>query len=116
MWLDRHKSELWMLETAEELFRKGWEKGWDAKYGDIYFALSPEMKVIDKDKNYWVMAEEIAESSLLAAKTGNHEYWDYYNQLVTYLLFTKLVYIMVFSEHVKYSCKMILQICYVKSA
>ncbi|MGN7481482.1 AGE family epimerase/isomerase [Priestia megaterium] len=84
MWLDRHKSESWMLETAEELFRKGWEKGWDSKYGGIYFALSPEMEVIDKDKNYWVMAEAIAASSLLATKTGKHEYWDYCNQLVTY--------------------------------
>lgn len=84
MWLDRHKSEPWMLETAEELFRKGWDLGWDTEHGGIYFALSPEKDVIDADKNYWVMAEAIAAASLLAAKTGNGSYWEYYDRLFEY--------------------------------
>ncbi|CAM5360251.1 Sulfoquinovose isomerase [Streptomyces afghaniensis] len=84
MWLDRHQSEPWMQETAEKLFAKGWEQGWDVKYGGIYFALSPSLEVIDTDKNYWVMSEAIAAAALLAAKTKNQKYWDYYNQLFTY--------------------------------
>ncbi|WP_342389184.1 AGE family epimerase/isomerase [Salinicoccus bachuensis] len=84
MWLDRHQSEPWMLERSEALFHKGWDLGLDQEYGGIFFALSPERKVIDDDKNYWVMAEAISAASLLAAKTDNAFYWDAYDQLFQY--------------------------------
>lgn len=84
MWLDRHRSEPWMLETAELLFRKGWELGHDKKHGGLYYALSPEGNVIDTDKNYWVIAEAIAASALLGAKTKNEFYWSKYDELFTY--------------------------------
>ncbi|MCG1008816.1 AGE family epimerase/isomerase [Salinicoccus sp. ID82-1] len=84
MWLDRHRSEPWMLETSEDLFHKGWELGYDPKHGGILFALSPEREVIDDDKNYWVMAEAISAASLLAAKTDRTFYWDVYDQLCQY--------------------------------
>ena len=47
---DRHRSENWMTERAKYLFDKGWNRGWDAKYGGLYFALSPQEEVIDPDK------------------------------------------------------------------
>ncbi|WP_245831026.1 AGE family epimerase/isomerase [Sediminibacillus massiliensis] len=84
MWLDRHRSEDWMLETAEDLFSKGWSRGHDLEYGGIYFALSPEEDLIDRDKNYWVMAEAIAAAALLADKTGKGEYWGIYDELFAY--------------------------------
>ncbi|MBY0065080.1 MULTISPECIES: AGE family epimerase/isomerase [Priestia] len=84
LWLDRHRSENWMTERAKYLFDKGWNRGWDAKYGGIYFALSPQEEVIDPDKNYWVMAEAISAASLLGVKTGDSGYWRAYDVLFSY--------------------------------
>lgn len=84
MWLDRHRSEEWMLEKAEELFRKGWEKGWDPEYGGIHFALSPDEELIDDDRNYWVLAEAIAAAALLLKKTEEEHYGEKYDQLFAY--------------------------------
>ncbi|MGG3964303.1 AGE family epimerase/isomerase [Heyndrickxia faecalis] len=84
MWLDRHLSEPWIVETAEELYGKAWEKGADETFGGIFFALSPQGEVIDTDKNYWVISEAIAASALLAAKTGKSIYSERYNQLFSY--------------------------------
>lgn len=84
LWLDRHRSENWMTERAKYLFDKGWNRGWDAKYGGLYFALSPQEEVIDPDKNYWVMAEAISAASLLGVKTGDSGYWKAYDALFSY--------------------------------
>lgn len=84
MWLDRHKSEPWMTERAEELFKKGRDLGCDTEYGGIYFALSPDLDVIDTDKNYWVMSEAIAAAALLAERTGSTSYLEFYDQLFLY--------------------------------
>ncbi len=73
-----------MLEAAEEHFHKGWEYGHDDQYGGFYFALSPDKEVIDTDKNYWVIAEAIAASALLGAKTGKKAYWSHYEELFAY--------------------------------
>ncbi|MFS0902456.1 AGE family epimerase/isomerase [Priestia aryabhattai] len=84
LWLDRHRSENWMTERAKYLFDKGWNRGWDAEYGGLYFALSPQEEVIDRDKNYWVMAEAISAASLLGVKTGDSGYWKAYDALFSY--------------------------------
>lgn len=84
MWLDRHRSEPWMLEKAEDLYERAWELAWDKEYGGLFFAVSPELAVIDRDKNYWVMSEAIAASALLAAKTENQAYWEKYQLLFSY--------------------------------
>lgn len=84
LWLDRHRSEPWMLETAEDLYRNGWGYGHDAEHGGIYYALSPDREVIDTDKNYWVISEAISAAALLGAKTGHDPYWDHYRELCTY--------------------------------
>ncbi|MEE3895535.1 AGE family epimerase/isomerase [Priestia megaterium] len=84
LWLDRHRSENWMTERAKDLFDKGWNRGWDAKYGGLYFALSPQEEVIDRDKNYWVMAEAISAASLLGVKTADSGYWKAYDALFSY--------------------------------
>ncbi|MDN6640352.1 MAG: AGE family epimerase/isomerase [Tetragenococcus sp.] len=84
IWLDKYRSEPWMLENAEHLYQQAWKLGWDDFYGGVFFALSPDKKLIDLDKNYWVMAEGIAASSLLAAKTNSSKYWDGYKTLFNY--------------------------------
>ncbi|WP_370296201.1 AGE family epimerase/isomerase [Rossellomorea marisflavi] len=84
MWLDRHRSEPWMLEKAEDIYERAWELAWDKEYGGLFFAVSPELAVIDRDKNYWVMSEAIAASALLAAKTENQAYWEKYQLLFSY--------------------------------
>lgn len=84
IWLDKHRSEPWMLESAEQLYQQAWTLGWDDAYSGMFFALSPDKKLIDLDKNYWVMAEGIAASSLLAAKTNATKYWDGYKTLFNY--------------------------------
>jgi mannose/cellobiose epimerase-like protein (N-acyl-D-glucosamine 2-epimerase family) len=73
-----------MKEKAEELFHKAWTKGWDTKFGGLYFALSSIEDLIDSDKNYWVMAEAISAASLLAVQTKNNQYWKAYDLLFNY--------------------------------
>merc|ERR1712224_484926 len=45
----------WMFQTAEVLFRKAVEKGWDHNLGGVYHTLDKEGKVIDDNKHYWAL-------------------------------------------------------------
>jgi mannose/cellobiose epimerase-like protein (N-acyl-D-glucosamine 2-epimerase family) len=46
--------------------------------------MSPEGTIIDSDKLYWVMAEAIGASALLASKTNDIAYLRFYEQIFTY--------------------------------
>jgi mannose/cellobiose epimerase-like protein (N-acyl-D-glucosamine 2-epimerase family) len=40
--------------------------------------------VCDSDKYFWVQAESIAAAALLARRTGNACYWQWYNRIWAY--------------------------------
>ena len=74
----------WLLPTAERLFRVAVEKGWDAEHGGLCYSLAPDLTVCDFHKYFWVQAESAAAAAMLAERTGNAEYWDWYQRLWAY--------------------------------
>ena len=87
--LDRHSKHLqhngdWLVERAQALFDVTMPLAWDAQYGGLMYGLAPDGSACDDDKYFWVQAESLATAALLAQRTGNQEYWDWYNKLWQY--------------------------------
>lgn len=82
--LERHCHKSWLLEKSEYLYNAGLSKGLDNKYYGISYLLSREGKVINTDKYYWVMAEAIGASAILAATTNSDYYTNIYNSIFSY--------------------------------
>jgi mannose/cellobiose epimerase-like protein (N-acyl-D-glucosamine 2-epimerase family) len=81
--LERHKDHLegdtdWLVIRAGELFLAAMAKAWDDQYGGIYYGLAPDGAICDSDKYFWVQAESLAAAALLAARTKEEFYWDWY--------------------------------------
>lgn len=74
----------WILPTASKLFQVAVRRGWDAEYGGLCYSLAPDLTVCDADKYFWVQAESMAAASMLAARTGDRVYWDWYERLWAY--------------------------------
>ncbi len=74
----------WLLPTAERLFHAAVGKGWDAEHGGLCYSLAPDLAVCDPHKYFWVQAESAAAAAMLAKRTGNSEYWDWYQRLWAY--------------------------------
>ncbi|MFT8320923.1 MAG: AGE family epimerase/isomerase [Bacillus sp. (in: firmicutes)] len=82
--LERHISEPWILEKAEELYGLGFTKGYDSSYGGIFFSLTKEEKLLDTDKSYWTIAESIGASALFANRVESEWYKNNYEDLFSY--------------------------------
>lgn len=87
--LERHGDALgqdvsWILPTASKLFQVAVRHGWDAEYGGLCYSLAPDLTVCDADKYFWVQAESMAAASMLAARTGDAVYWNWYERLWAY--------------------------------
>lgn len=74
----------WLLPTAERLFQTAVDKGWDAVHGGLAYSLAPDLTVCDPHKYFWVQAESTAAAAMLAKRTGNDGYWDWYQRLWAY--------------------------------
>jgi len=87
--LERHQNELrgdtaWLLPRAVELFDAALAHAWDEKFGGIYYGFAPDGSVCDSDKYFWVQAESLAAAALLADRTGEENYWNWYDRIWTY--------------------------------
>jgi len=87
--LERHKARLstppdWLVQRATELFDAALERAWDAEYGGIYYGFAPDGGICDADKYFWVQAESLAAAALLAARTGDEKYWQWYEKIWAY--------------------------------
>jgi mannose/cellobiose epimerase-like protein (N-acyl-D-glucosamine 2-epimerase family) len=87
--LERHKSHLegdtdWMRVRAGELFSAALAKAWDDEYGGIYYGFAPDGTICDGNKYFWVQAESIAAAALLAVRTKEGFYWDWYERIWSY--------------------------------
>jgi len=74
----------WLLPTAEKLFKVALEQGWDGEHGGLCYSLAPDLTVCDAHKYFWVQAESAAAAAMLAQRTGNAEYWTWYDRLWQY--------------------------------
>ncbi|KXA92201.1 N-acylglucosamine 2-epimerase [candidate division MSBL1 archaeon SCGC-AAA259E19] len=82
--LDRYVSRNWFLDRAEHFFRSAVEKGWDSEYGGFYYSFDRNGKPILEDKYYWKLAEGSAAAALLAHRTGDDYYWEWYDRIWKY--------------------------------
>ncbi len=74
----------WLLPTAVRLATAALRQGWDAEYGGLYYGFAPDGSVCDDDKYFWVQAESIAACALLALRTGDAQWWQWYDRLWGY--------------------------------
>ena len=87
--LDRHRANLkrkceWLLPRAVELFDAALERAWDGEHGGIVYGFAPDASICDGDKYFWVQAESLAAAALLADRTGQDKYWDWYDRIWEY--------------------------------
>ncbi|RZZ87976.1 AGE family epimerase/isomerase [Pseudoxanthomonas winnipegensis] len=86
----------WLVPTARHLFDTAVARSWDEKRGGLYYGFAPLVtplpadggdiaqqptQVCDDDKYFWVQAESLAAAALIALRTGDASYWDWYDRL-----------------------------------
>ncbi|MET3475579.1 AGE family epimerase/isomerase [Variovorax atrisoli] len=74
----------WALPRARHFFDTAMQRGWDADNGGLVYGFGPDGKVCDGDKYFWVQAESFAAAALLALRTGEPGYWDWYDSIWAY--------------------------------
>ena len=79
--LERHVKEDWLLPRAQELFDDAVEMGWDEKSEGLFYGFAPNGDICDKDKYFWVQAESLAAAAVLANRTGDDYYWEWYDRI-----------------------------------
>ncbi len=82
--LDRHQPSDWRLPRARELFDRALGCAWDATHGGMIYGVDRQCRPYDSDKYFWVQAESIATAALLADRSGNDQYWQWYERLWAY--------------------------------
>ena len=79
--LDKYRPQDWLLPRARQLFDCALDKAWDPDYGGICYGFAPAGDICDGDKYFWVQAESFAAAALLAMRTGEAVYWDWYTRI-----------------------------------
>jgi mannose/cellobiose epimerase-like protein (N-acyl-D-glucosamine 2-epimerase family) len=87
--LDHRQPADWRLHRARELFGMATEHGWDRSHDGLHYGfyrdtVHHKWPVCDSDKYFWVQAESIAAAALLAVRTGEGGYWDWYDRIWEY--------------------------------
>jgi mannose/cellobiose epimerase-like protein (N-acyl-D-glucosamine 2-epimerase family) len=87
--LERHAHVLgcpsdWLLPRAQSLFEVAVTTAWDGQHGGLRYGLDLDRQVCDDDKYFWVQAEGIAAAAVLALRTGDNAYWEWYDRLWGY--------------------------------
>ena len=74
----------WIVPRARHFFDTAMARGWDASHGGLVYGFGPDGAVCDADKYFWVQAESFAAAALLAVRTGDAVYWQWYERLWAY--------------------------------
>jgi mannose/cellobiose epimerase-like protein (N-acyl-D-glucosamine 2-epimerase family) len=82
--LARHLEADWLLPTARRLFDTAVARTWDPEFGGLCYGFAPDGSICDDDKYYWVQAESLAAAALLAERTADPDYQDWYDRLWRY--------------------------------
>ena len=82
--LGRHLEADWLLPTARRLFDTAVARAWDTEFGWLCYGFAPDGSICDHDKYYWVQAESLAAAALLAERTADPDYQDWYDRLWRY--------------------------------
>lgn len=82
--LGRHVEADWLLPTARHLFDTAVARAWDDEHGGLCYGFAPDGSICDDDKYHWVQAESLTAAALLAERTDENVYWDWYGRLWNY--------------------------------
>ncbi len=90
--LEKHSAQLtamnlssdWLLPRARALFDCALQYAWDHENGGLCYGFAPDFSICDGDKYFWVQAETLAASAILAHRTGEARYWECYTALWAY--------------------------------
>ncbi len=82
--LERHRPAAWQLPRACALFDRAVEYAWDPLFDGLVYGYDRAGQFYDEDKYFWVQAESLAAAALLAARSGEERYWQWYGQLWDY--------------------------------
>jgi mannose/cellobiose epimerase-like protein (N-acyl-D-glucosamine 2-epimerase family) len=82
--LPAHERPDWLVPTAQRFFDVAMRRGWDETHGGLVYGFAPDGSVCDADKYFWVQAESFAAAALLAVRTGEPGYWDWYDSIWAY--------------------------------
>ena len=74
----------WIVPTARRFFDTAMRHGWDDTHGGLVYGFAPGGEVCDADKYFWVQAESFAAAALLAVRTGDAAYWQWYDRIWAY--------------------------------
>ncbi len=83
----------WMVHRARELFGQAVLHGWDRHHGGMAYGFAPHgspatdthQHICDPHKYHWVQAETLAAAAVLAERTHDGGYWDWYDRLWAYV-------------------------------
>ncbi|MCJ2544051.1 AGE family epimerase/isomerase [Thermostichus vulcanus] len=73
-----------LVDKAQFLFNRAVQLAWDPEYSGLRYGLDLQGQVWDSDKYFWVQAESLAAAALLALRTGDPSYWDWYDRIWAY--------------------------------
>ena len=76
----------WLEEKALFLYNSAIEICWDYNETGFHYSFDKETSIIDRDRYYWVIAEAIVASALLANLLGKQKYINWYEKLWGYSL------------------------------
>jgi mannose/cellobiose epimerase-like protein (N-acyl-D-glucosamine 2-epimerase family) len=91
--LERHlgisDDDSWMLHRARDLFAAAMHHGWDKQHRGLVYGFAPQGDpptdshhlVCDARKYHWVQAESLAAAAVLAERTHDGGYWDWYDRI-----------------------------------
>jgi mannose/cellobiose epimerase-like protein (N-acyl-D-glucosamine 2-epimerase family) len=82
----------WMVHRARELFGVAVHHGWDRQHGGMAYGFAPHgnpgsdghQHICDPHKHHWVQAETLAAAAVLAERTYDGGYWDWYDRIWAY--------------------------------
>ena len=83
-WLPEAQRPAWLLPRARHFFDTAMARGWDATHGGLVYGFGPDGTVCDGDKYFWVQAESFAAAALLAVRSGDVSYWQWYERIWAY--------------------------------
>lgn len=82
--LERHRPGAWLLPHAQRLLEAAVDSAWDSQHGGLFYGVSPDRSICDDDKYFWVQAEALAAAALMAARSGEARWWEWYQSLWAY--------------------------------
>ncbi len=82
--LEQHLPRPWHLPRARALFDRALAVAWDHEHGGLHYGYGPDGSICDDGKYHWVQAESLAAAALLALRSGETRYWDWYERIWRY--------------------------------